>query len=56
MLPGDASAEAEQAYTPWDIKSKEQLCQWAIDQLDEIIKMLDELRGQRDMALECIEQ
>ncbi len=56
MLPSDAPAGAEQADTPWNIKNKEQLCQWASDQPDEVIKMLDELRGQRDMALECTEQ
>ncbi len=34
----------------------QQLRQWAIDQSDEIIKMLIELRDQRDMTLKLNEQ
>ncbi len=39
----------------WNIKIKEQLCQWALNQSNEIIKMLNELRDQRDMTLKCNE-
>ncbi len=34
----------------------QQLCQWAIDQSDEIIKMLIELKDQQDMTLKLNEQ
>ena len=40
----------------WNINMSQQLRQWAIDQSDEIIKMLIELRDQRDMTLKLNEQ
>ena len=55
LLPTDAPAEAEEATTPWNIKNKEQLCQWAANQPDQIIDMLNELRSQRDLALQLNE-
>ncbi len=56
IIPSDAPAGPQDAATPWDINTGQQLRQWAIDQPDEVIKMLVELRGQRDMALELNEQ
>ncbi len=56
LIPADASAGPQDAATPWDINTGQQLRQWAIDQPDEVIKMLVELRGQRDMALKLNEQ
>jgi len=55
LLPFDASAEPQDAAISWNIKIEEQLRQWALDQSNEIIKMLDELRDQRDMTLKCNE-
>ncbi len=55
LLPIDASAGAEEATTSWNIKNKEQLCQWAANQPDQIIDMLNELRSQRDLALQLNE-
>ena len=56
IIPSDASAEPQDATTPWDINTDQQLRQWAHDQPNEIIKMLNELRSQRDTALELNEQ
>ncbi len=56
IIPFDASAESQDAATSWNINTGQQLRQWAIDQSDEIIKMLVELRDQRDMALKLNEQ
>ncbi len=56
LISVDASARPQDAATSWDINTSQQLRQWAIDQPDEIIKMLVELRGQRDMALKLNEQ
>ncbi len=55
LLPTDAPAGVEEATTPWDIKNKEQLCQWVANQPDQIIDMLNELRSQRDLALQLNE-
>ncbi len=40
----------------WNINTNQQLRQWAIDQSDEIIKMLIELRDQQDMTLKLNKQ
>jgi hypothetical protein len=56
LIPSDAPAEPQNAATPWDINTGQQLRQWAIDQPDEIIKMLIELRDQRNMTLKLNEQ
>ncbi len=53
LLSFDVSAESQNVAISWNIKIEEQLRQWALDQLNEIIKMLDELRDQRDMTLKC---
>ncbi len=55
LLSFDASTEAKNVKISWNIKIKEQLRQWALDKSNEIIKMLDELRDQRDMTLKCNE-
>ncbi len=56
LLPFDASAESQNAAISWNIKIEEQLRQWAIDHSNEIIKMLNELKDQRDMTLKLNEQ
>ncbi len=56
LIPFDASAEPQNVATSWNINTGQQLRQWTIDQPDEVIKMLVELRGQRDMALKLNEQ
>ncbi len=55
LLPIDAPAEAEEAATPWNINTEEQLFHWASNQPDEVINMLNELRSQRDLALQLNE-
>ncbi len=55
LLSFNVSTEAKNVEISWNIKIEEQLRQWALDQLNEIIKMLDELRDQRDMTLKCNE-
>ncbi len=56
MLFSDALAEVKQVKTSWNIKNKKQLHQWTCEQLNKIIKMLNELRDQWDMTLKCIKQ
>jgi len=55
LLSFNVSAESQNAAISWNIKIEEQLCQWAIDHSNKIIKMLNELRDQRDMTLKCNE-
>ncbi len=55
LLSFNVSAESQNVAISWNIKIEEQLCQWAIDHLNKIIKMLNELRDQRDMILKCNE-
>ena len=55
LLPIDASAEAEEAVTLWNINIEEQLFHWVSNQPDEVINMLNELRSQRDLALQLNE-
>ncbi len=52
----NVSAESQNVAISWNINISQQLCQWAIDQSDEIIKMLIELRDQWDMTLKLNEQ
>ncbi len=52
----DVSAESQNVAISWNINMSQQLRQWAIDQSDEIIKMLIELRDQRDMTLKLNKQ
>ncbi len=56
IISFDVSAESQNVAISWDINISQQLRQWAIDQSDEIIKMLIELRDQRDMTLKLNEQ
>ncbi len=55
LLSFNVSAESQNVAISWNIKIKEQLRQWALDQLNEIIKMLDKLRDQQNMILKCNE-
>ncbi len=55
LLLIDASAEAEEAVTSWNINIEEQLFHWVSNQLDEVINMLNELRSQRDLTLQLNE-
>ncbi len=55
ILPSDAPAGAEEAATPWNINTEEQLFHWASNQPDEVLNMLNELRSQRDLALQLNE-
>ncbi len=56
LISFDASARSQNVAISWDINMSQQLRQWAIDQSDEIIKMLIELRDQRDMTLKLNKQ
>ncbi len=56
IISFDASAKSQNVAISWDINMSQQLRQWTIDQSDEIIKMLIELRDQRDMTLKLNEQ
>ncbi len=55
LLLIDASVEAEEAVTSWNINIEEQLFHWVSNQLDEVINMLNELRSQRDLTLQLNE-
>jgi len=44
LLSFNVSAESQNVAISWNIKIEEQLRQWTLDQSNEIIKMLDELR------------
>ncbi len=56
IISFDVSAESQNVTTSWNINTSQQLCQWAHDQSNEIIKMLIELRDQQDMTLKLNEQ
>ncbi len=56
IISFDVSAESQNVAISWNINMSQQLRQWAIDQSDEIIKMLIELRDQRDMTLKLNKQ
>ncbi len=56
LISVDASARSQNVAISWNINTSQQLRQWTIDQSDEIIKMLIELRDQRDMTLKLNEQ
>ncbi len=56
LISFDASVDVKNADTSWNIKTEEQLRQWAHDQLNKIIKMLNKLRSQWDMTLKLNEQ
>ncbi len=56
LISVDASAKSQNVAISWNINTNQQLRQWTIDQSDEIIKMLIELRDQWDMTLKLNEQ
>ena len=56
IISFDASAESQNVAISWNINTSQQLHQWAINQSDKIIKMLIELRDQRDMTLKLNKQ
>ncbi len=56
LISFDASARFQNVVTSWNINMSQQLRQWAINQSDEIIKMLIELRDQQDMTLKLNDQ
>ncbi len=56
LISFHASAKSQNVAISWNINTSQQLRQWAIDQSDEIIKMLIELRDQRDITLKLNEQ
>ncbi len=56
IISFDVSAESQNVTISWNINTSQQLRQWAHDQLNKIIKMLIELRDQRDMTLKLNEQ
>ncbi len=56
LISFDASARSQNVAISWNIKIEEQLRQWVIDYLNEIIKMLNELKDQWDMTLKLNEQ
>ncbi len=56
LISFDASAKSQNVAISWDINMSQQLRQWAIDQSDEIIKMLIELKDQRNMTLKLNKQ
>ncbi len=56
LISFDASAKSQNVAISWNINMSQQLRQWAINQSDEIIKMLIELRDQRDMTLKLNKQ
>ncbi len=55
LLLIDASVEAEKAVILWNINIEEQLFHWVSNQSDKVINMLNELRSQRDLALQLNE-
>ncbi len=56
LISFNASARSQNVAISWNINTSQQLRQWAINQSDEIIKMLIELRDQRDMTLKLNKQ
>ncbi len=56
LISFDASVNVKNADISWNIKTEEQLRQWAHNQSNEIIKMLNELRSQQNMTLKLNEQ
>ncbi len=56
IISFDVSAESQNVTISWNINTSQQLRQWTHDQSNKIIKMLIELRDQRDMTLKLNEQ
>ncbi len=56
LISFNASAKSQNVIISWNINMNQQLHQWAINQSDEIIKMLIELKDQQNMILKLNEQ
>ncbi len=56
IISFNVSAESQNVTISWNINMSQQLRQWAHDQLNKIIKMLIELKDQRNMTLKLNEQ
>ncbi|KAL2037034.1 hypothetical protein N7G274_010161 [Stereocaulon virgatum] len=56
VLPEDAPGGAKEAKTAWEVGTAAQLQYWAHHSPSEFLEMLDELRRERDMALQCLEE
>ncbi len=56
LISFNASTRSQNVAISWNINTSQQLCQRAINQSDEIIKMLIELRDQWNMTLKLNEQ
>jgi len=56
LISFDVSAKSQNVAISWNINMSQQLRQWAIDQSEEIIKMLIKLKDQWDMTLKLNEQ
>jgi len=56
LISVDTSAKFQNVAISWNINISQQLRQWAIDQLNKIIKMLIELKDQRNITLKLNEQ
>ena len=55
-LPVDTTAAATEAKSPWDIQNTKQLQHWATQNPGQLLEALNELRGERDAALSCLEE
>ncbi len=56
IISFNVSAESQNFAISWDINMNQQLHQWVINQSNEIIKMLIELKNQWDMTLKLNKQ
>ncbi len=56
LISFNASVNVKNADISWNIKTEEQLRQWAYNQSNKIIKMLNKLKSQWDMTLKLNEQ
>ena len=55
-LPGtNAATGNDEAETPWDITTAAQVQHWAAHDPSEFLNLLNELRSERDLAMECVE-
>lgn len=55
LPPKGAPQGVEAAGTPWDIVNTEQLQEWAKQEPDQFLDILNELRQQRDLGIEALE-
>ena len=56
FVPENANAGPKDAETPWDIGNISQLQHWAKSNPAELLRVLNELRRERDTALSCVEE